>query len=198
MSDKTKVNARRPQDTVGFCMACNELVRRTPKADCPHDHPAEIVFGALDVAPDEDIPQLPRFNWAAFFMPPIWGVAHGAPVAGLIVLPLWLFLDSNIQSAVYGVDAATPLSMRIGVYAMAGLIALLTMALMVWFGKTGWGVAWRRQYGDGQSSTSMKQFVKEERRWYWVCIPLFFILLGYAIFYWITILPGVYGTALAA
>jgi len=170
-------------------MACNDLVRRTPQATCEHGHPAEIVYGALDVAADEAVPQLPRFNWAAFFMPPIWGASHGAVVAGLIVLPLWLFLDSNVQSAVYGIDAQTPLGTRIGVYGMTALIALLTIALMVWFGRTGWGLAWRRHYGDGDSDMPMAEFMRREKRWYWICIPFFFALLGLAIYYWIAFLP---------
>ncbi len=42
---------------------------------------------------------LPRFNLAAFLMPPIWGPAHGQWV-GALFLPIWLFADSAIASAV--------------------------------------------------------------------------------------------------
>ncbi|MCL2491589.1 MAG: hypothetical protein FWE87_02425 [Coriobacteriia bacterium] len=189
MDDQVRRYARLPQDTIGFCMACNGLVRRTAKGTCERDHPADIIYGALDLPQDEEVPQLPRFNWGAFFMPPIWGASHGAVVAGLIVLPLWLFLDSTIQSAVYGVGAETALWTRIGVYAMTALVTLFTLALMFWFGRTGWGLAWRRRYGDGTSNMPTEEFIKRERRWYWICIPFTFALLGFAIYYWIAFLP---------
>jgi len=181
--------ARRPEDTVGFCLECNKLVRRNRKAQCEQGHPLQAIRGALDVAPDEEMPVLPKFHWGAFFMPPIWGAWHGVVIAGLIVLPLWLFLDSNIQSAVYRVGPETPFWTRMGVYFMTALVTICTVGLMAWFGKTGWGIAWRREYGDGTSTKTMTEFIKRERIWYWFCIPLFFALLGLAIYYWITILP---------
>jgi len=180
---------RRPEDTVGFCMACNALVRRNADATCEAGHPAEIVFGALDATETEVIPSLPRFNWGAFFMPPIWGASHGMVVAGLVVLPLWLFMDSTLQSAVYGIDAHASLATRFGVYGMTALVVFVTLALMYWFGRTGWGLAWRRQYGEGTSTIPMDEFIARETRWYAVCIPLFFILLGLAFYYWVAFLP---------
>jgi hypothetical protein len=129
-------------------------------------------------------------------MPPIWGASHGVVVAGLVVLPLWLFLDSVIQSAVYGVGIETPFWTRIGVYAMAVLLTVITVAFMAWFGKTGWDIAWRREYGDGTSKKSMDEFIRREKLWYWICIPFFFALLGYAIFFWITMLPHTYANPL--
>jgi len=182
--------AQRPEDTVGFCMACGDVVRRTAQGTCEAGHPADLIYGAQTVERNDSLPKLPRFNWGAFFMPPIWGASHGMVIAGLIVLPIWLFMDSTLQSAVYGVDATSPLATRIGVYAMAALIVLVTLALMYWFGRTGWGLAWRRHFADGTSALSMDEFIAREKRWYWVCIPLFFILLGLAVFYWIAFLPA--------
>jgi hypothetical protein len=180
---------RRPQDTIGYCVYCNKLVRRTDKAECPEGHPAEMVSGLIDSPRSEEVPTLPKFNWAAFFMPPIWGASHGAIIAGLIVIPLWLFMDSNIQSAVWRVGAATPIWTRVGVYVLTTFVVLASLALMGWFGKTGWGIAWRREYEDGTSTKSMETFIKRERIWYWICIPLFLALLGLAIYYWIAFLP---------
>ena len=191
--DTTKQSTRRPEDTIGFCLECNALVRRDREAQCIHGHSAHAVMGALDLAPDEEVPTLPKFNWGAFFMPPIWGAGHGIVVAGLIVLPLWLFLDSNIQSAVYRVGPETPFWARIGVYLVTTVVALCTVGLMAWFGKTGWGIAWRREYADGTSTRTMGEFMARERRWYWFCIPLFFILLGLAIYYWNAFLPAAFG-----
>jgi hypothetical protein len=184
---------RLPQDTIGFCFECNGLVRRNAKAECENGHRSDVVIGAYDVAPEDEIPALPSFNWGAFFMPPIWGASHGVVISGLLVLPLWLFLDTTIQNAVYEVGSQTPEMTRYGVYAMTVLLTVLTIAFMAWFGKTGWAIAWRKEFEDGTSPLSMDEFIKREKRWYWICIPLFFALLGYAIFYWMTILPGVRG-----
>lgn len=184
---------RRPQDTVGYCVECNKLVRRCENAQCPAGHPAQAVAGAIDVAQEEEVPTLPKFNWAAFFMPPLWGASHGAVIAGLIVLPLWIFMDSVLQSAVYRVNAQTPLVSRIGTYAITGVIVVASLALMVWFGKTAWGIAWRRTYGDGVSTIPLETFIKRERAWSWICIPFFVLIVGCAIYYWIVYLPTVFG-----
>ena len=41
-------------------------------------------------------PAIPRFNWGAFFMPPIWGVWHNQ-WAGVFFLPAWAFVDNVIR-----------------------------------------------------------------------------------------------------
>ena len=40
--------------------------------------------------------QVSRFNWGAFFLPPIWGVAHGQ-WPGVFFLPLWVFVDNMLR-----------------------------------------------------------------------------------------------------
>ena len=188
----TSVQQRmQPEDTIGFCLECGRLVRRDERAQCVNGHPLQAVMGAQVVAPDVEPPELPRFNWAAFFMPPIWGAAHGIYFAGLVVIPLWLFLDSAIQAAVYKVGAGTPLLSRIIVYTVTVLLIAGTLGLMTWFGRTAWGVAWRREYVDGTSTRPFDEFVKREKRWYWLCMPLFFLLLGGAIAYWKYYLPPI-------
>ena len=181
---------KRPQNSVGYCIYCNKLVRRTEKAKCPDEaHPAEGIQGVMWVREDEPVPALPEFHWGAFFMPPIWGAAHGIVIAGLIVLPLWLFLDNNLQSAVYRVSDVTPFWTRIGVYFLAVFCTVASIALMVWFGRTAWGVAFRRAYHGDEQQRPFDAFLRRERIWYWICIPFFFVLLAVAIYYWLTILP---------
>ncbi|MCL2025031.1 MAG: hypothetical protein FWG78_04580 [Coriobacteriia bacterium] len=182
---------KRPQESVGYCVYCNKLVRRTAQAACPNDeHPGEGVQGIMWLSEDEPVPVLPKFHWGAFFMPPIWGAAHGVVIAGLVVLPLWLFLDNNIQSAVYRVGAATPFWTRMGVYFLTVFCTLASIALMTWFGRTAWGLSWRREYHDGTSSRTFENFMRRERIWYWICIVLFILLLGVALYYWQAVLPG--------
>lgn len=185
----TRPRDLRPDQTFGYCVYCNELVKRTPKAECPNGHPAEGVAGAITAEGFEVEPTLPKFNWSAFLMPPLWGAGHGAIIPGLIVLPLWLFMDQSIQSAVIRTDASTPLFTRIGVWVLAMVITVLTVGIMYWFGRMGWGLAWRRQYGNGDSSLPFDQFVKRQRRWMWVSAPLFIVLWGMGVYYWLYKLP---------
>lgn len=182
----------RPEQTIGYCAYCNKLVRRMPDAGCPNDHPAIGVSGVALIGQDEDIPVLPRFNWAAFAMPPLWGAGHGSFVAGLIVLPMWLFMDQAIQSAVFRLSSTTPAIIRVGVYGLAVAIVGLTLALMFWFGSRGWGLAWRKEYEDGTSQKTFAEFIIQQKRWAWVCVPLALFLFGYALYYWLTILPAQY------
>lgn len=183
----------RPENTAGYCVFCNKIVRRNEAAECIEGHPEFGVSGLIEVAAGQNPPYLPRFNWAAFLMPPIWGIAHGA-YAGIIVLPLWLFMDSVLRSAVYGVGPSTPLLTRVGVYAMAVLIVALTIGLMGWFGSRGWGLAWRKQYGSGRSQMPFDIFIKKQRRWIWFCAPWAIALLGLGVYYWLAILPAQMGS----
>lgn len=179
----------RPEDTVGYCVMCNKLVRRTKKAACENGHPDYAVQGAQVLAEGEPVPQLPKFNWGAFFMPPIWGPAYGV-WAGMIVLPLWLFTDSVIRAAVYGLGPDAALSAKIVTYGLAVLIPVLTIALMAWVGSRGWGMAWKRVYKTGMSDVSFETFKKRQRIWA-VCGALGFIaLLMLAVLYWVYVLPG--------
>jgi len=44
-------------------------------------------------AEEEFMRGLPRFNVAAFLLPPIWGPAHGFWVT-ILYYPIWLFVDN--------------------------------------------------------------------------------------------------------
>lgn len=40
--------------------------------------------------------EIPRFNWGAFLVPPIWGVVHGQ-WWGVFFLPAWAFIDNMLR-----------------------------------------------------------------------------------------------------
>ncbi len=139
-----------------------------PDGTCPVGHPAAALSGAIPLDADEPLPQLPRFNIGAFALPPVWGPAHGQWV-GAIFLPIWLFADSAIAAASRGGIA------RIG----AVLVAVLTLAFQAFFAKRANGVAWRRV----SDRMGIDQFVRRERVWALVCVPLGLALLGWAFYY---------------
>ena len=58
----------------------------------PHD---TRVYGRDAVFAEPPAP-IPRFNWGAFFVPPIWGLAHGQ-WPGVFFLPLWVFIDNMLR-----------------------------------------------------------------------------------------------------
>lgn len=179
----------RPDETIGYCVGCNKLVHRTKKAECENGHPEFMVHGAYVLGENEEMPTLPSFNWGAFFMPPIWGPAYGA-WAGIIVLPLWLFTDSVLRAAVYGLGPHAATSARLVTYGLAIIIPILTVSLMAWVAGRGWGFAWRRTYKTGYDDVPFEQFKKRQHIWAVVSAVLFFVLLGAAIYYWAAILPG--------
>lgn len=176
----------RPQDTVGYCSVCNKLVRRTKDAACVNGHPQEFMHGAHIVAQGEEVPVLPKFNWGAFFMGPLWGPAYGV-WAGMIVLPLWLFMDSSLRS-VASLTPDTLLRGRILTWGMAILIIVATLAIMAWMGRTGYGIAWSRVYQTGISEKSYASFLRSQRWWAFGGGLLFFIFVAGAVYYWMYLL----------
>lgn len=177
-----------PQDTIGYCALCNKLVRREAGAVCPNGHESQYVLGAQILPRDAETPELPVFNWGAFFMPPIWGPAHGNLVAGL-VLPLWLFMDSALQAAIYGIGEGASLAALIAYRGGAALIVIVTLALMFWYGRRGWGTAWSFVYRTGASKKSFERF-KREQFWWAIATGLMFVgMIVGAVFYWTNYLP---------
>lgn len=63
---------------------------------------------------------LPRFNVAAFLLPPIWGAAHGFWVT-ILYYPVWLFID-NLLFATY--QHPMPLTIGASVTAAIGYLAV--------------------------------------------------------------------------
>ena len=63
---------------------------------------------------------VPRVNWGAFFMPGIWGPAHGFWVS-ILFYPLWLFADNLIFAAYSDPE---PWKVALAVVAGVGIIAI--------------------------------------------------------------------------
>lgn len=177
-----------PQDTIGYCAICNALVRRGPKAVCPNGHESKFVQGAQEYPRDKEVPELPVFNFGAFFAPFLWGPAHGSWVAAL-VLPLLIFVDSALRAAVYGVGEGATLAAYIFYYGGATVVVLFTLALMFWFGRRGWGQAWAFVHRTGISDKTWEQFKRGQFYWAIFSTTLFLATMAGAIYYWINYLP---------
>jgi len=166
-SDAARITLR----TAGYCVLCDRIVERGLDGECTRrpGHPARAVSGTILLGEGEDVPQLPRFNWGAFVMPPVWGPAHGQ-WAGAIFLPLWLFMDSIVATAF-----APGMASAIGGIASVAL----TLGAQAWFAKRANGLAWRLV----ADHVTVGAFSRRERLWAIAMTPLAAALLSWAIYY---------------
>lgn len=153
----------------GYCVYCDRIVERRSDGACPQGHPAQAVTGRIPLGDGEAVPSLPRFNLAAFLMPPIWGPAHGQWV-GAVFLPIWLFMDSIIASAGRG-GAATEVA--------AVLVVGATIAFMAFFAKRANGLAYRRVC----ERVSVADYVRREKLWAVASLPFAVAIIGWALYY---------------
>lgn len=167
--------ARLDMRTVGYCVMCDRIVERADGGSCPCGHPASAVAGRVVLADEDPVPSLPRFNIAAFLLPPVWGPAHGQ-WAGAIFLPMWMFADSTLRTA--GENAATMIA--------AVVVSVGTLAAMYWFGKRGNGLAWRRQW----ERVTVAEYVRRERLWAFVSVPVAACLFAAALYFDLVVLPA--------
>lgn len=169
-------DARLELRLVGYCTLCDALVERTVDGSCSAGHPAQAISGRIVLDDGEPIPVLPRFNIAAFFIPPIWGPAHGIWV-GAIFLPIWLFADSAIFSAA-----------RVGgwMWIPAVLVLAGTLAFEYFFARRANGVAFRRV----MHKLTAEQFAARQRVWAFVAVPVGVALIGWGIYFDIVLAPA--------
>lgn len=166
----TLEDARLDLRHVGYCAYCDRLVERTMDGGCPVEgHGTRALTGRIVLLADEPVPVLPRFNLAAFLIPPIWGPAHGQWI-GAVFLPIWLFMDSIIAQQSYGGNVT-----RIAAMGVVGL----TVAFQVWFGLRGNGLAFRRVW----DKTTVDAFVRGQRIWAVVSVPVAAALVGWAVYF---------------
>jgi hypothetical protein len=118
---------------------------------------------------DEPVPVLPRFNLAAFLIPLFWGPVNGQLV-GALFLPIWLFADSAITSAIQ----------RGGwMWIAAVVVACGTLGFQYFFARHANGVAFRRLIGR----VSVDEYLRRQRLWAIVAVPVAALLLGWAIYF---------------
>ncbi|MBB3170531.1 viscotoxin-A3 [Parvibacter caecicola] len=96
---------------------------------------------------------LPRMNWGALLLAPIWGPAHGM-WATFLYYPLWIFVDNCVFAAV---QQPTPLSVSVAV-----LLSVVTVGSCVAFGIVSQPLAAHRAERLGVSRAT---YLKRERIW---------------------------------
>ena len=120
---------------------------------------------------------LPRMNWGAFFMPGIWGPAHGFWVS-ILFYPLWLLVDHLIFSAYASPD---PWKIALAVLAIA-VITGITIAFAI----VSQPFAAHRAEAHG---VSRERYLKRERIWTVVSLVLAIAALSWATYYNLNIRP---------
>ena len=135
----------------GHCFVCDAMVVRCPDGSCPAGHSPAAVSGSVELTPGAPMPVLPRFNWGALLMPPIWGIAHGL-WAGVFFLPLWAFVDSAIRGT---------LDRPLGWRAAAWATLVGTVAFQFEYARKANRLAWRR----ASARLSLDAYLRQERVW---------------------------------
>lgn len=113
--------------------------------------------------------RMPAFNLAAFLIPPIWGPAHGQ-WAGAVFLPLWLFVDSIVASAI---------GRGIGMGIASGFVVAMTLAMQAWFARNGYALAWRHNAGRLEP----QRFLRRQRMWGIVGVVLTPLMFAWATYF---------------
>ena len=150
------------------CAICDQIVLVADDGGCPNGHPAEALGGFFTLAEGEPCPRLPRFNLAAFALPPVWGVFHGQWV-GVLFVPIWVFVDSAASTASRGIVSLVG----------AVVLALFTVIFQVFFAKRANGVIWRNTAGH----MSVDEFRRRQRLWAVFCVPLGIFVYAWMIHY---------------
>lgn len=158
----------------GYCVLCDRIVEREKDGSCPAEHPAEAVTGRIPLDEDESLPCLPRFNLAAFLIPPIWGPAHGQ-WAGAVFLPIWLFVDSIVATAGEGPLMA----------GAAAVVVAVTLAFQAVFARRANGMAYRRVWDQ----MTVDEFVRRQRLWAFAAVPVALLMLGWAVYFRLVMAP---------
>lgn len=121
---------------------------------------------------------LPRFNVAAFLLPPIWGPAHGFWVT-ILYYPIWLFVD-NLFCATY--EHPDALSVALSIF--AGVVLL---AITIAFSIVSQPMAAHRAEDKG---ISRQTYLKRQRYWAIGCAIGAVIMLSLATYYNLAIRPN--------
>ncbi len=122
---------------------------------------------------------VPRFNVAAFLMPPIWGPAHGIWVT-ILYYPLWLMADNCFVNAVV---AQTPLAI-----ALAVIVAVLLLAMTVGFSIVSQPFALHRAVDMG---VSKEKYLRRQRIWAIAMAAVAVVAIAAATYYNLCINPRV-------
>lgn len=127
---------------------------------------------------EEFLSGVPFLNIGAFFLPPIWGPAHGM-WATILFYPIWLFADNMFYAAYV---EHSPLSVIVAV-----VVGVVLVALTLAFARLGQPFAAHRAAARG---VSKEAYLKRERIWAVVCIVVGCVMLAAATYYNLVLRPA--------
>lgn len=114
---------------------------------------------------------MPRFNIGAFFLPPIWGPAHGIWVT-ILYYPAWLFLDNMLYTCY-----ADPTPLHV---VLAVSILVVYIAVTVAFSLFSQPYALRRVLAMGKTK---QQYIRSQRKWAVACVLVGIVMIAFASYY---------------
>ncbi len=120
--------------------------------DEQHPISADEPLDASGPLVSKDLPEgLPGFNWGAFLIPPLWGVAYGQ-WAGVFFLPVWAFVDNMIRG-----------SYELGLWTswVGWGMAVTTLALQAGYARTANRIWWHRT----RNPAAVERYVRHQRIW---------------------------------
>ena len=122
-------------------------------ARTPQTSPAEEPLHPPDPAVvARELPEgLTSFNWGAFLVPPLWGVAYGQ-WAGVFFLPAWAFVDNMIRG-----------SYELGTWTswLGWAMAAATLGLQAGYARTANRIWWHRTQDPGR----VEGYARQQRMW---------------------------------
>lgn len=139
----------------GWCRECGAWVWVTGNGGCPQGHAPDSVSHHYDSEPravveiaepfgEGPMPALvQRFNWGAFLIPALWGVAYGtwtlvALWAIALLVPLVLSVMAGMTNGIAGVSASTAVGVTVASDALIAFIRL-------WSGANANRLYWQRE-----------------------------------------------------
>lgn len=103
--------------------------------------------------------EIPRFNWAAFLIPPIWGIAN-RQWWGVMFLPAWVFVDNMLRA-----------ESSLGVWTVVAGIGMAgtTVILQVFYARTADALALSKV----KTIAEYERYIKHRRIWRIAAVVVF-------------------------
>jgi len=135
--------------------------------------PDDIVGGEASSTEESVRLEIPKFNWGAFFIPPIWGIVN-RQWWGVLFLPAWVFVDNMLRSE-STLGAWTTVA--------GGGMAVATLALQTVYARLADSLALRRV----QTIAEYDRYMRYRRVW---AVAGFLVVVGMGVWITLFILSG--------
>lgn len=142
------------------------------------DMPEQILSKEEIEAEDRFMKGIPRFNIGAFFLPFIWGPAHGFWIT-ILYYPVLLFADNAVYAA-YSEQSVLAI-------VVAVLIVVSLIVVTAFFAILSQPYAAHRAVNHGSTKEA---YLKRQKIWAVVAVVVFAIMMGLATYYNLMIRPG--------